>query len=324
MHDLENTQCPQALYEAADWLVRLDDDDVTAPDIEAHRRWLCAAPANAAAWRQAESLSRLFDTIPAALGNATLRNTDIDPQRRKLLGTAAAIAIAAPMAWWGLDGRGMLSVDTHVSTIAGERRKLRLPDGGILHLNTDTRIEIAYDNRQRLLRLLQGEVMVETARDSQLPPRPWRLQTHDGEACPIGTRFSVRLMPDATHLAVAEGQVDAIPANRPFKYRVRAGQQVRFNAKDILDRSALSESDFDWIHGRLNAHAMPLGELVAELARHRRGWLDCDPTIAHLPVSGVFQLADIDAALALLTETFPIRLRYRSRWWVSLLPAATA
>jgi ferric-dicitrate binding protein FerR (iron transport regulator) len=37
-----------------------------------------------------------------------------------------------------------------------------------------------------------------------------------------------------------------------------------------------------------------------------------------LRLSGVFRLEDTDKLLAILPQTLPVQLRYRTRWWVTL------
>ena len=41
------------------------------------------------------------------------------------------------------------------------------------------------------------------------------------------------------------------------------------------------------------ADRMPLAEVLAELARYRRGLLRCDPQLARLAVSGAYPLLDL-------------------------------
>ena len=43
--------------------------------------------------------------------------------------------------------------------------------------------------------------------------------------------------------------------------------------------------------------------------------------MAGLKVFGTYQLADTDQILALVAEALPIRIDYRTRYWVSVSPA---
>ena len=64
-----------------------------------------------------------------------------------------------------------------------------------------------------------------------------------------------------------------------------------------------------------------LDRVIAELARYRRGHLSCDPAVAGLRVSGSFPLNDTDRALALLSQTLPVRLQGFTRYWLQIVPA---
>jgi transmembrane sensor len=64
-----------------------------------------------------------------------------------------------------------------------------------------------------------------------------------------------------------------------------------------------------------------LADVVAELARHRPGFLRCAPEVADLRVSGALSLRDTDAALQALSERLPITVQRVTRYWVSVGPA---
>jgi len=51
---------------------------------------------------------------------------------------------------------------------------------------------------------------------------------------------------------------------------------------------------------------------------YRHGYLGCADDIADLRLSGVFRLEDTDKLLTVLTQTLPVRLQYRTRWWVTV------
>ncbi|MCY1308012.1 hypothetical protein D9M70_579870 [compost metagenome] len=46
--------------------------------------------------------------------------------------------------------------------------------------------------------------------------------------------------------------------------------------------------------------------------------LGCADDIADLRLSGVFRLEDTDKLLQLLPQTLPVKVSYRTRWWVRL------
>jgi len=80
----------------------------------------------------------------------------------------------------------------------------------------------------------------------------------------------------------------------------------------------LHSDPWGWTDGVLSVQQMPLGEFAAELARYRPGLLRCADEVAHLKVSGTYQLADTGQILQLLTRSLPVRVEYRTRYWVSI------
>jgi len=75
-----------------------------------------------------------------------------------------------------------------------------------------------------------------------------------------------------------------------------------------------------WARGQLVADEQRLGDFLAELGRYRPGLLRVDPRIAGLRLSGVFPLADTDRILDTLPSVLPVRLQWRTRYWVTVVP----
>ena len=250
--------------------------------------------------------------------------------RRHFARNLLALLIAAPaahVAWraWDEDLVGRLAAVQRTAT--GERRRLMLADGGVVHLNTATAIDIAYTTAMRELVLHGGEVLVDTAPDRLAsPPRPFTVRSAHGRLRALGTRFVVRSEGGAaaghTRLAVLEGAVEITPRRlQPSPLVVQAGQQVRFDAEKIGQVQPLDPHVADWSRGMLVADGLPLEDFIAELGRHRPGILRCDPEVAGLRITGAFQLDNSDAILGALPDTLPVRIVHRSRWWVSIVPA---
>lgn len=300
------------LDEAAEWLVVLHAGTVSADDHRAWMAWRARSPAHEHAWQRAERLMGQLGNMPAALAMPAL---DRPRARRAALAKLAALLVAAPAAWgaWRWSDAEGWTADYRSAT--GERRDLRLDDGTRLTLNTGSAVDIRYDAGQRTVLLRSGEIHIETAAD----PRPFEVRTRDGTLRALGTRFTVRQQDDHTQLAVQEGAV-RITTGQDQRV-LPAGEQADFSARGI-DSAPLSPASGAWLQGMLLADAMPLGEVVAELARYRKGVTRCDPAVAHLRVSGTFPLADTDRALAMLAATYPVAVASRlGGYWVTLGPA---
>lgn len=137
----------------------------------------------------------------------------------------------------------------------------------------------------------------------------------------LGTRFLVRESAGETRLTVLEHAVEAqLAQDARQTRRVNAGEQISFSATAFGDKQSAAAED-GWLRGVLSVSQWRLDRVIAELARYRRGHLSCDPAVAGLRVSGSFPLNDTDRALALLSQTLPIRLQSFTRYWLQIVPA---
>ena len=65
------------LDEAADWLVRLNDEGLTAAERVAFERWRQASPAHEGAWMRAERLMDKLGGLPPALAMPALADHSV-------------------------------------------------------------------------------------------------------------------------------------------------------------------------------------------------------------------------------------------------------
>lgn len=304
-----------AVRAAAAWLARLHAADANADDLAACECWRKASPEHERAWQRAMQVHQDIGQLPPAVARQVLARPE--PARRRALRGLGALALAAPtgyMAWtiWG----HTLVADHH--TAVGERRDVVLPDGTRLHLNTDTALDVAYTQAQRRIVLRHGELMVETAADAA---RPFLLGTAWGDLRALGTRFLVRSGHERARLAVFEGAV-AARLSHGAAQTVAADLAVDFDGETFSPLRQADPHDVSWTRGLLVAQAQRLDDFLLALGRYRRGMLHCDPAVAHLRVSGAFQLDHGEEVLDALPATLPVRVVWRTRWWASVLPRA--
>ncbi|HEC0566953.1 TPA: FecR domain-containing protein, partial [Pseudomonas aeruginosa] len=181
---------------------------------------------------------------------------------------------------------------------------------------TDSAVDLAFDASQRLVRLLRGEIFV----DSRADPRPFRVATAEARLHAGATRFNVRQEMAATRVAVLAGRVELSPLHGRGRW-LESGESVRLGADGEARRLAFDGLPDAWTRGMLMADRMPLAEVLAELARYRRGLLRCDPQLARLAVSGAYPLLDLRRTLGMLQATYPLKVRGVTDYWISLVPA---
>ncbi|MHA6193508.1 FecR domain-containing protein [Pseudomonas wadenswilerensis] len=299
--------------EAARWFLRLQAADAGEQERNACADWRAAHAEHERAWQLAARFSAQVQAIPPAIGRAALQH----PAALNRRGALKALTSLVVLGSLGVTLSRTGTLDTLVadaSTAVGEQRRITLADGSELQLDTDTAVDIRYSAGERTLVLRRGEVFIRTAAD----PRPFLLQTARGAFQPLGTRFAVRQQDDHDLLRVLEGAVMATPRDAAQTgLRIAAGEQAALTARQV-SKLPQAVSRLDWIDGVLRVERMRLADFIAELGRYRHGWLRCAPAVADLRVSGAYQLADTDAALTALTLAFPLRVRYLTRYWVSL------
>lgn len=317
------------LQQAAEWFAVLRGEDADGADRLAWERWHASSSAHRAAWRRVEAVSAEFRGLPGeparvALDEAGPRHREA--QRRGLVKGLLTLCLAT-----GLGGASLLRRDTRAwiagvqagqKTAVGEIRQLALPDGSQLWLNTATALDIDYTASLRRIALHGGEILLDSARDGQLPARPLVVDTVHGRLRALGTRFTVRQEDDATLLAVYEGRVEVAPRDGAVPRIVPAGFQLRFGSDGAGQPFALAPNADAWTEHRLVPDQMRLDDFLAQLSRYRRGHLGCAPDVAHLRLVGSYPLADTDRILAALEATLPVKVRRLHDWWVTVEPLA--
>lgn len=316
----------EIMEQAAQWFALLRSAELSQQQHSQWQHWLAADEAHRIAWRYVERIGQRFEplqglssTRPAVA--AYQRATTKLLRRRQVLTGVLAMAGAGALTWVGgrqsgwVDLTALWRADHRTTT--GEIRQIELADGTLVWLGTASALEVDFQPRRRCLRLLAGEVLVQTAAD---PARPLSVETTHGVARALGTRFNVRLDDAQTALAVFEGQVEV---------RLSAGDQLLLHAQQQLNfrRDAFGRVDRAdpareaWSRGVLIAQDVPLADVIAELRRYQRGYLGLAPEVAELRVVGSFPLRDPERSLAMLESVLPVRVRHLLPWWTSIGPA---
>ncbi|WP_293391583.1 FecR domain-containing protein [Nevskia sp.] len=305
------------VHEAAGWLAQLHSGEASEADRSAWQQWRHRSTEHERAWQRAETLLGTLGGIPAGVGLSTFRKLD-NRSRRAALKTLALLLTGLPAGWAAYRATPLREIAADQRTAIGERREIVLADGSRLTLNTDSAVDLHFDTRERRVRLRRGEIFIATAVDPAPIHRPFVIETAQGRIRALGTRFVVRQFDDHSRVAVSEGAVEISPDQGGTVLIVNAGQQAEFGAASIGAPQASDPLAAAWTRGLLVADNQRLADFAAELSRHRPGILRCDPEVADLRISGAFQLAEPDRVLALLQQTFPVRVEARSRWWLSL------
>jgi transmembrane sensor len=310
--------------QAAEWLTLLMSGEATDEDRRRLRQWREAHPDHERAWRHIEAVTgRLKAMEPKAAYKTLSPYAGLkSPARRRALNLllwGSVIGVTGAMV---SRTRTWQTLAADHRTGAGEQRTVVLADGTRILLNTASAIDVRFDERRRLLRLVEGEAMIVTGRapDGNAPdPRPFIVHTGEGRIRALGTRFAVRQADERTVVAVLDSAVEILPddaAGSPLV--LQTGERTTFTRRAADPASRMTEQDFAWARGQIVADSVRLADFLADLARYRPGFVRCEPAVADLRFSGVFPLDDTDRILDTLPTVLPVRVRRRTRYWVTL------
>lgn len=313
--------------EAAEWLTQAMSGEFTEADSQRLQAWIGAHPDHARAWKHIETVGTSLKLISPE--NLARQEEVRSPQRRRLLAVLVLCGLGAAA---GTRSRFWQGMTADLRTAVGERRQFLLQDGTYLTLNTNSAVNLHIDPTQRIIDLLEGEILVETAHAGSAtaalpadstPQRadfpPLRVRTAEGSIRSLGTRFAVRQQRDLTQVTVFESAVEVSPAARPaLSRRLSAGEKLSFTPLVIGQSMRAVDADLAWTRDTLLADNLRLDEFLAELSRYRHGFLTCSTAAGELRISGSFPLSDTDRILAALPNSLPVAIRFVTRFWASV------
>ncbi|VVO05059.1 FecR family protein [Pseudomonas fluorescens] len=311
----------KVLDAAIAWQLSLDSGNGSASEREEFAKWHAAAEEHARAWRQLGMLDQRFSAASGPARSALLQSRESIRRRvRKLGSSLASVALICGLALFA--GERYLPLDYWLAdqrTATGEQRTLRLADGTLINLNTHSALDVRFDEKQRRIVLLEGEILIETGHHDA---RPFIVETREGSMRALGTRFLVKLEEQGTRLSVLQSAVAAHPQSTADERILHEGQQVLIRRDGLGPLLALNPGADAWTRGMLVVDNARLEDLVNELSRYRRGHLGVAPQVADLRITGSFPLHDTNLALTALLPTLPVQIEQHTPWWVTVAAKA--
>lgn len=295
---------PAMIGRAAQWAAELDGDDVSSARRAACESWCAQDERHRLAFERMRALDQRFADMGLVERTALSRAARRRAKPRTMAGGLATLLLligATSLAGHSLWVRQYFP---DLRTAPGDLRELALEDGSRLHVDTDTALSRALTGDERRVSLFRGRLMAQVARD---PARPFVVETADGTAAALGTRFSVARDASGTTVTVIESRVRAcattwtrqacIDLGAGDRARLSNGAVERLPVVDVERASA-------WSKGWLEADDMPLVAALAELNRYRARPIRFDPAaLAGIHITGSYPLRDSDRALAAIATT---------------------
>lgn len=331
MNNIRPMPSTQELYdEASLWIVKMDKG-LSADEQTALQEWMQADQAHydilmemTQLWDKMDAMSRLSDLFvkpkPAA------------PQWPLVSALAASVLFAVSVAIWAIIGGNSPEFGDNIyRTAIGEQSTVILSDGSQITLNTNTKVQVKYTARARLLQLSNGELHVRVAKD---PARPLSVMVGDQVVQAVGTEFNIEITDQQKiELVVTEGKVKVNVRRDPQKtlaqaddqqpdltlpenaVTVAAGEQVVLSDKGVeVTPDEITEVSADdikvklsWRQGNLIFRGESLEEAVKEIGRYTSvEFVFMNEDLKKMRVAGLFKAGDVEGLLATLRENFDI------------------
>jgi transmembrane sensor len=322
--------------EASEWLVRLQQDDVTEADVAAWLRWCAADNANLEAF---EGVQALYDELQALspsenksflklLGDSAPGKTrdwfrrwrawSADHTRPLYAGLAAA-SVAVVVAVTGLLARSPLTEARDYRAEKGVQQALLLSDHSQVTLASASELVSHFTPKARYVDLRQGEAYFQVQHDTT---RPFVVRAGGMTVTAVGTKFNVRTSGTRTVVAVTEGAVDvsadvANPTGNVLAgtegsttpVRLQAGQQAarQSDQAGLMVVDVRTDAAIGWRQGRLEYVMEPLGSVVENVNRYAsRRIVIADAPLASMLFTGTVFVDKVDDWAMTLPAAFPI------------------
>jgi transmembrane sensor len=349
--------------EAEAWIIRLDGLDTPSPEeLGALREWLSRSPvhrqelSSANAFWANNSLTELVVPLDRResggwhgwIQHIFRKRGRWCPAKTTAIGVAASLVVIA-IALLAYYFPGDDSTNGLYVTAVGQQSQVVLADGSTVQLNTNSQIQVEFDNEYRNIRLLQGEAHFSVAKN---PQKPFRVYAVNNRVQAVGTAFTVYLKQKDLNVLVTEGRVSvaalsslqeeaktqkeqslaqlAVPVDQYARSLSRelamleAHQSITIGESsgypgepvDVLDKvEQVSDQELarreSWRSGSLMFNGETLEQAVNEIGRYTTLSIEIpDPNVRAIQVGGRFQVGDIDALLSALEANFNLKVNY--------------
>lgn len=285
---MAKTSHAQVTREAAEWLVALDSGTADLAGLE---RWKAIDPRHSAAFAEAAYAWGELDRLRPTRSEQPVAARAVT--RRTALRAAAAAGLVAIAGVAGFPFANTAWAETGI----GERRRIVLPDGTRVALNTRTRVGWPRLFGQRTLWLAQGEVALDVAPGGA----PFTLVAVKTVSLESG-QYDVRREAEVLTLLPLRGR--ATVGGTPIKVG-DIGAITQGNATVAAADANARERAIGWQRGDIIFDGETIAGAAAEYNRYLvRPIVVVDPTLARQRLGGRFRSADPLPFLQALVDGF--------------------
>ena len=331
----QNERRDRAAQEAAEWMLRLQDQDITRAQRAEYVRWLRESPLHVSEMLRVTQVHSTLATFPH-WNQITPVDVSFPPvSTLEFPGAADRHGANTSKPWRSRWFRPVevtaffvvasivLAYIVHlgpqtIRTGAGERREVTLADGSVIQISPKTTLRVRFTERQRWVLLSRGDAVFRVAKDRT---KPFLVETDHARVRAVGTEFGVEYQGNTVIVTVEEGRVAvtqpasglAPPARELPQIEVSLGADQQVVVPQAAPMGSIrkvdSRRELSWADGRLMFEQAPVAEVVQRFNRFNRVQIQIrDPKLAARPVSAVFDASDPEAFITFLESVANVRV----------------
>ena len=194
-----------------------------------------------------------------------------------------------------------------ISTEAGQRSKVSLPDGSLVWLNAGTVLKYCPDKNERKVSL-SGEAYFEV---NHSPDYPFVVETSDTKIKVLGTKFNVSHYSGSkiTKASLLSGKIEMTLDQSDRVVDIRPGEKITYNEEtQALNKAeAIVQNDILWRQGVLVFENESFNDLILKLERYYAVNFAYDRALfENIHYTGTINNLNINSVLEFINLTIPI------------------
>jgi transmembrane sensor len=201
-----------------------------------------------------------------------------------------------------------------VSTEAGQRSKVSLPDGSLAWINAETVLKYSPDKNERRV-CLTGEAYFEV---NHSPDYPFIVETGGTKIKVLGTRFNVSHYPGSkiTEASLLSGKIEMSIDKGDKVIDIQPGEKVIYDAENqaLNKTKAAVQNDILWKQGVLIFENESFNDLITKLERYYAvTFVYNRATFDKIHYTGTLDNLDINRVLEFINLTISINYEINNK-----------
>lgn len=299
--------------------------------------WLASDPAHRSAYARIAEIYSMGKSLRIEIKpNAEKKRSRVSLKATVIACVGLMLISASWLAWKTISegpgpqtersvAEGMAQPGAFRSAI-GEIQRIKLADGSLLTLDTDSVVSTEFTSSARSLRLVRGKARFEVAHEA----RPFSVTAGTMIVTAHGTVFDVSITPGGHYnVHLLRGSVDVRqPSGKSDRAHMVSqeilspGQTVEADASGLRRPRSVSSSPpgDDWPSALRKFNGIKLGALVEEANRYSRTKIRTPaPNVADLSASGTFRINDTQRLAENLAILLDLRVRNEADGTISIV-----